>query len=481
MADAGVVGQRAPLGGAVARPVHHPRPLLSRRGASVESAWSSRPSRAFAAAYVAGGAALVGLCLAAPQLYLVDLPAWTYTGAVVVAEAGGATPWGLYPWPVPNTWATLAAAPLVALAGPTGAGRWLAAGLLAAGWAAAWAFAAAVDRETAPARAAVVASTLVASSSWWNGYLGFQIGVTLALGLGALVLRRGRLPAPALGVGAVALFFAHAVPFGAFALGAGLDALRRRDLRQVTALVPAALLTAWYVAARAAGPQGGFVAPQAAGGAARAVAYKAYTALKLGPFQHPDGLDGAGVLAGHPALYWLGVAASGAFMAVLVGALAVGTVRLWRSRAVGRGGAAYGWALVALALALPPFALNVVNPGERVLVMGAVALLATVSVPRRLLWALGGAALLFLADDAHALWAQRDGLSAERRAELLSPRPAPPERSFEEAVEAAGAEPLPLLGHPVLLNARYYGLAERGDWTAPAFDSGPLRPPGGRD
>ena len=456
----------------------------------MESARPPRPARAFAAAYVAGGAVLVSLALAAPQLYLVDLPAWTYTGAVVVAETGGATPWGLYPYPVPNTWATALAAPLVALAGPTGAGRLLAALLLAAGFGAAWAFARAADRETAPARAAVVAATLVASSSWWNGYLGFQIGVTLALGLGALWLRRGRLPAPALGIGAAALFFAHAVPFAAFALGAGLDALRRRDVRQVAALVPAAVLTAWYVVARAAVPASGFVAPQATGGAARAVAYKAYTALKLGPFQHPDGLDGQGVLAGHPALYWLGVALSGLFVAALASALAVGTVRLWRAggadrepadrEPAGRGGAAYGWALVAVALALPPFALNVVNPGERVLVMGALVLLATVPLPRRLLWVMGGAALLFLADDAHALWTQRAGLSAARRAELLAPRDRPA-RPFDDAVEAARAEPLPLLGHPVLLNARYYGLAERGDWTAPAFDSGPLRPPKKRD
>ena len=447
---------------------------------AVRSAPPPRPARAFAAAYVAGGAVLVALCLAVPQLYLVDLPAWTYTGAVVVAEAGGATPWGLYPWPVPNTWATLLAAPLVAAFGPTGAGRAFGAALLAAGFWAAWALARAVDAETTPARAAVLASTLVVSSSWWNGYLGFQVGVTLALALGAGWARRGRLSAPALAAGSTALFFAHAVPFAAFALGAGLDALRRRDGRQVAALVPAGALTAWYLAARLSLPDAGFVAPEAAGGAGRALAYKAYTALKLGPFQHPDGLGGEGVLAGHPALYWAGVALSGVFVAVLVGALAVGTVRLWRARGTGRWAAAYGWALVAVALALPPFALNVVNPGERVLVMAAVVLVATVPIPRRLLWTLGGAALLFLADDAHALWAQRPGLDAARRAELLAPREQAA-RPFGDAVDAAAAEPLPLLGHPVLLNARYYGLAERADWAAPAFDSGPLRPPEERD
>ena len=468
-------------------PASSPRPSLQAGDAAV--AWKAvgagrsegrRPARAFAAAYAAGGAALVALCLAAPQLYLVDLPAWTYTGAVVVAEAGGATPWGLYPWPVPNTWATLGAAPLVAAFGPLGAGRAFGAGLLAAGFGAAWALAAAVDVETAPARAAVLASTLVVSSSWWNGYLGFQIGVTLTMALGARWVRRGGLSPAGLAAGSTALFFAHAVPFAAFALGAGLDALRRRDGRALAALVPAGALTTWYLAARLSTPDGGFVAPQAAGGAVRAVAYKAYTAVKLGPFQHPDGLDGTGVLHAHPALYWAGVALSALFVAVLAGVLAVGTVRLWRGRGAGRGAAAYGWALVAVALALPPFALNVVNPGERVLVMAAVVLVAAVPVPRRVLAVLGGAALLFLADDAHALWAQRSGLDADRRAELLAPRERPA-RPFGDAVEAAAAEPLPLLGHPVLLNARYYGLAERADWTAPAFDSGPLRPPeGGR-
>ena len=59
---------------------------------------------------------------------------------------------------------------------------------------------------------------------------------------------------------------------------------------------------------------------------------------------------------------------------------------------------------------------------------------------------------------------------------MLAPRDRPA-RPFGDAVEDVRADALPLLGHPVLLNARFYELAERGDLAVPAFDSGPLRPP----
>ena len=445
---------------------------------------AGRTARLGRAAYAAAGAALVALALSVPALYLVDLPAWTYQGALLAREWADpeATPWALWAHPVPNTLATLAPALLLPVAGPVWAGKLVAAGLLTAGFGAAWALARAADPGAPWARAAVLASTLVVSSSFWNGYLGFQIGVTLAIAVGAAWLRRGRLPAPALAAASVALFFAHAIPFGAFALGAGLDALRRRDGRQLAALTPAGALTAWYVAARLAGPAGEFEAAWGAGGPLRALAYKGYTALKLGPFQHPDGLDGAGVLAGAPALYWLGVGLAGAFVLALVAGLAVGTARL---RPGGRRwAAAYGWALVGAALVLPPFALNVVNPGERVLVVAAAALVAVVPLDRRLLTALGAAALVFVADDAAALWAQRAGLPADARTAVYAERAAreaaapPAARTFDDAVDDAGAEALPLLGHPVLLHSDLYDAVRRRDWARASFDSGLLRPPG---
>ena len=128
------------------------------------------------------------------------------------------------------------------------------------------------------------------------------------------------------------------------------------------------------------------------------------------------------------------------------------------------------------------FALSVVNPGERVLVLFAV-----VPLLRRLVTGLGAAALLFLADDAAALWAQRTrvpdaalaALTAEHvateRAEAMGPA---------NALVRVGASPnagraLPLLNHPVYLQADFYAAADARRWTRRLFGSGLLRP-GGR-
>ena len=209
------------------------------------------------------GLLLLGLVLSLPALYLVDLPAWVYQGALFHAEAASAsaTPWSLHVHPVPNTLATLLPALLLLIAGPIWTGKLLAIGLLAAGFGAAWTLAktASSSPTETGARAAILIACAVVSSSFWNGYVGYQIGVVLAMGLGALWLRQERLSAPVVLAGSVLLFFAHAIPFAVVALAMGVNALRRRDLRQLAALIPAAALTAWYVLARLAQPGAGFI------------------------------------------------------------------------------------------------------------------------------------------------------------------------------------------------------------------------------
>ncbi|HEX9953411.1 MAG TPA: hypothetical protein VGB53_16695, partial [Rubricoccaceae bacterium] len=272
-----------------------------------------------------------------------------------------------------------------------------------------------------------------------------------------------------------ALFFAHAVPFAVTALALGLDALARRDWRTLAALVPSAALTAAYVAAR---PPTGFAPPATTGGPGHALAYKAYTALKLGPLTRPVRLDGTPLLDG-PALA-VALAAAAVFVAVLAGALAVGTARM---PAGGRRRAAlYAWGVAGVSLLLPPFALNVVNPGERVLVLAAVGLLAVVPVPARVLRPLGLAALLFLADDAATLWGQRPGLAPDVRAATYAARAtrehaAPVDAHFETATRDAAADPAErLLRHDVLLHSDLYDAVARRDWSRRAFDSGVLVP-----
>lgn len=431
-------------------------------------------------AYAAAACALVGLVLVVPALYLVDLPAWTYTGALWAREvATGDTPAVVLRYPVPNTLATVLPGIFVPAVGAAWAGKIVGALLLGGGFAAALALARASKLDGAPWRAAVVASMLVASSSFWNGYVGFQLGVVGAMAVGAWALRRGRLPAAGVGAVSVGLFFCHAVPFGAVALGAGLDALRRRDVGQIAALVPAALLTVAYVAFRAPSPVADVVAP--APSVARWAAYKAYTALKLGPFQPALGPANEPLFA--PAAYWAGVGLAAAFVAVLVVALAWGTRAMVRARAPRRAVALYGWALVGASLPLPMFALSVVNPGERVLALGALALLAVVPLRRRVLVGLGVASLAFLADDAAALWEQRtplpqatvEALAAEHvataRAEAgrLAAGKASGLVQVGASPYAGGAQPL--LNHPVYLQADSYAAADARDWTRRLFGS----------
>ena len=433
------------------------------------------------AAYVVLGLALAGTVASLPALWLVDLPAWVFQGALWTAEMADAraTPWSLARHPVPNTLATLLPALLLTFAGPVWTGKAIAIGLLAAGFAAAWSLAQAssADARSTWPRAAILAACVVVSSSFWNGYLGFQIGVIAALGLGAVWLRRGRLAPGVVAVGTVILFFAHAIPFGAVALAIGLDALRRRDGRTLLALVPSGLLTIGYLAARSALPGGGFLDAQGSGGPLRWLAYNAYTVLKVGPFQHPDGLDGAGVLADLPAVYWIAVGLSGVFVAVL----GAGLVRATTQMPAGgrRLAACAAWTLALAGLAMPPFALNVVNPGERVVVLAVAALVALVPLDGRLLRALGLAALAFLIDDGAALWAQRPGLSPETVAAHYADRAAR-ERGEPPAVVPLADRPLdalPLLGHPVLLHSDLYEAARRRDWARRSFDSGLLAPP----
>ncbi|MEM6326507.1 MAG: hypothetical protein AAF791_05260 [Bacteroidota bacterium] len=417
--------------------------------------------------------------LTLPALYLVDLSAWVFQGARLRAELAdpAGTPGALVSHPVPNTLATLIPAAWLSIAGPVTVGKIMAVGLLLSGLMAGGAVGASVDGREGWARASVIVSCLVVSSSFWNGYLGFQMGVILALLLASVWVHRGEVPPWLVGVGSVALFLAHAVPFGVVALLLGLDALRRRDGWTLAALTPSGVLTVWYVGARVLGTGPEPLATVEAEGIGRHLLHKAYSALKLGPFQHPDGLDGAGVLSGFPGVYWAAVAASVAFVAVLGVALVAGTVRMVRGEH--RRAALAAWAIGASALILPPVVLSVVNPGERVMVVAACVLLAVVPVPKRLMSSLGVLALVFLLTDAFALEAQRPGLTPEEIEAAYTDRarrevqPDPPVR-LDGAVEDSAT---PFFGHPVLLHSDRYLAAERADWGRRSFETGLLWSP----
>ncbi|MEL6616198.1 MAG: hypothetical protein AAFQ43_10695, partial [Bacteroidota bacterium] len=381
-------------------------------------------------------------------------------------------------YPVANALGTLVPAIVLSVAGPVWTGKWIGVGLLASGALAAWALGRAVDERDAWARGAILVATLVVSSSFWNGYIGFQIGVTLALALGAVWVRTGPLAPWSLAVGSVVLFFAHAVPFAVCALFAGLDALRRRDGARLAALLPSAGLAIWYVSARLLAPEAGVSLFGGAGSIGRHLVHTAYTFTKLGPFQHPDRLNGSGILAGAPVAYWAAVGLSVAFVAVLAMALLRGTLSLPPGGQ--RRAALFGWAVLASSVLVPPFAFQVVNPGERVAVMGALILLATVPLAARFRFVLGVAALVFLVDDAASLAAQSRGLPSEAVEAAYADRAerevSPESAAAYDVTSVPAPEAAPLFGHPVLLHSDRYLAAEREDWTRRTFETGLLLP-----
>ncbi|HYE94666.1 MAG TPA: hypothetical protein VD962_00525 [Rubricoccaceae bacterium] len=459
------------------------------RGRRVSLRALRRPAVAL---YVAAAVLLAGAFLAMREVYLLDLPAWLYQGAVFVRKVAGEDipHYALKPYPVPNAAATVLFAAAVPALGPHGAAKLWVVGHLAAAFAVAYALARTVEPAQPVARAAVVVSVLFLSWSFWSGYLNFQMGLLGAAALAARWRRHGPLAPLGTAAASVALFFTHFIPFAVFAGAAGLDALRRRDGRTLGALAPSAALTGWYVLGRMAGPVSeGVPEPvYAPAGWGQALLYRGYTVLKLGPFQHFAEFDGRGFLEGVPALYWTLLALSMAFMAALLTGLALGVVRLARTRDARR-----GWALAATAvffggLLLPAFAFSIVNPGERVVAMGLLGLLAVVPLPRRLLTGLALATLLFAAYGLAYLVAHREGLPPETRARYYAERrareaaPPPPEAHVEafrdphrNAVERLHADTrLKYLTHTMYYHAPLYEALARGDYTLRSFGTGLL-------
>jgi hypothetical protein len=182
------------------------------------------------------------------------------------------------------------------------------------------------------------------------------------------------------------IFFAFCALLGATAL---LD--RPRILATMAGLLPAAMLTSWYVATDAGG---GTTETSGASGLAGFVAYKLYTIAKLGPYHNFVFAEGGDIVT-HPALYWAGAAINLAFAAGLVASLGLGLHTAIRSRRLPWAPLLAAAGLLALFAVLPDLVQNVVNPGERLMLPALLMLLLVLPLPVLLLRALGlGAVVL---------------------------------------------------------------------------------------
>lgn len=455
-------------------------PILGQRGASRTLLVARWLFLGISTAY------LTALALA-PTVYLLDLPYWVYEGAALRAKllgtaTGAAADFPLKTYPVPNSLSQGLLALLVGPLGAAGAGKAVALLVLAAGLGAFYRLCTRLHGEEGIYRALILAATLAASASYWNGYLNFQLGLAGLALYGAARAGRGlgERPSVALTLAAsLGLFFAHSIPFLAFALGSGLEAVRRRDVRTLAALTPAAALSLWYVGGKAASDA---AVAEGYPDAVTFAMYKAYTVLKLGPFVHFVNADGAGVLDPTPALFVALMGGAALFVAGLGAVVLRGAWSLRRSPEADaparRFVAALALGFAALGLAMPPVWLSVVNPGERFLAVALLLLVAVVPIPRRALAALAFAVVPFVAYDVavlvtqplpEAAWGEAD--LARREALGTARREAPFAGHLASQQENEGAR-FPWLVRNRFDQAAYYLALERRRWTLPLPSTG---------
>lgn len=206
---------------------------------------------------------------------------------------------------------------------------------------------------------------IVCNSSFWSGYLNYQCGLLVLMAYLSLPDDRQRDPRVVCAVSLLA-FACHGFCLLAFGVLSGMQALyrsRRAVLHQVIAMVPAGMLTLWYLLAKSNDAMPALHTPVSYGDV-RFLAYKFYTLSKAGPYQNfmIGDLSDLGRL---PSLFWLGCAANLAAAVVL---LRMQVLALKRP-AVAHHAALRAVAVVlgAAYLLVPATALQIVNPGERLL------------------------------------------------------------------------------------------------------------------
>lgn len=346
------------------------------------------PVRAWPALCLGLGGLVAAVLLLAPYPPLQDFSEWAYQGHLLARLLQGLPVGaiGLATTPVPNSSVQLLLG-LLSLAMPAAlAARLFLLGLLGASVAVALALGRRYQPGAAGPFAALLLVAVFLNAAFWNGYANFQSGMVL---LGAWFLLPEARRAAALvimGFGLV-IFFTHAMVFFAFCALLGTTALldRRRIPATALGMLPAMLLTGWYIATNAGGnatETGG------AGGPAAFLAYKLYTFAKLGPYHNFVFAEGGDIVT-RPAFYWAGVAINLAFAAGLLAALALGLRTAIRSGRLAWAPLLAAAGLLAIFAVLPDLVQNVVNPGERLLLPALLLLLLVLPLPAPLVRMLG--------------------------------------------------------------------------------------------
>jgi hypothetical protein len=309
-------------------------------------------------------------------LLLQDLPDWVQQAQQLSARLFGGhidPRIALKPYPVPNSSSTV----LIALVGTlTGFELGAKIVVLATTWVLGiltarlmWM----VDPENAQYKSVAALSVLVLSSSLFNGYISYQIGLTLFFSfLYWYFIKNGRSPLLITAFG-TAIFFSHGAVFVVFAICVLVLALNSKERWPMLAsLAFPGLLVLWYALGERhlAGHRGGETIVRSYGSIRQWAMYKAYTFCKLGPFHNFELASGRAVFARFPIVYLLGIGTNVIVAAAFAthAALALKNALSGRMTETGRMLALIGLPIILLAFILPPSVHNLVNPGERLLI-----------------------------------------------------------------------------------------------------------------
>lgn len=330
--------------------------------------------------------AAIGYCLLVLQPYpiLHDLPEWMYQGwlfrALLSGDAAVAANFELVAYPVPNSISQVGMGLLNFVLPPVLAGKvWLGLYLIAAS--VLWLFICRRLQAGAGGIMHLLLTVLITlGPGFWNGYINFQIGLLL-FALYLFLTVTGRLQNSVwLFIFSLLIFFSHAAVFAVFVLVNLLFfifSVRRRYGVDSAALLPSLLLLAWYAVNKLSGAEG-YVSQ--AMGASKWVQYKAYTLAKQGPFHNFIQHDGKSSLESFDLLYQLGFLVNFvvavffiAWFAGLCFALIRGQLpslfRADNSRLLWPVTLCIGVVLLGFLLG-GSNSFGVVNPGERLLIVG---------------------------------------------------------------------------------------------------------------
>jgi hypothetical protein len=237
-------------------------------------------------------------------------------------------------------------------------------------------------------------SCAVLNSSFWNGYIAYQLSLFFLAVFLYLWIVKGSRSAPLICLFSILMFFTHAATFLIFCLFVGFSELTRSPERLVilprpatiAAFVPVFLLTIWYIFARVA-----FVTHMGrvhGDSIFQILAYKYYTLMKLGPFHLFQTPDSTWFVAPDGYLFWIGVVINGVWAGLLIGGILWALmIRCRDSMGLRQGVMLIGFSAISFVMFLvtPPVWGGIVNLGERIFNAAVVVILLTAMLPTSIL------------------------------------------------------------------------------------------------